>query len=347
MYEICGVSRFRSIIFMGMKINYCLVLIVLLAPVVLYRVAAESKVIDGTSDTKAKGNGNDSVTATINPVKNGKDVHSNGSDSSKQPELSEGVNDEQKKANDTASKDEQKQINGSDSKPDKGTEKVKHPVCDSSSNRCTDDDKTLVACLRVPGNESPERSLLIQNKGKGLLSVTISAPDLVHLEKNKIQVQEDEVTELNVPVKGVGYGQFIVLTAGHGDCRLDISDQSIHGNKKLGGDSESTFFNLTRQANLIAILFLGALAMTASVLMCVFLRRHFAKKAPKYQMLDMELPVSHGSKHEPAANEGWDDSWGDNWDDEEAPITPSFPVTPSHSAKGIASRKYSNVGWKD
>lgn len=332
---------------MGMKINYCLVLTVLLAPVVLYRVAAESKGIDGVSDTKSKGDGNDSVTATVNPVKNDKDVHSNGSDSTKQPKLAEGVNDEQKKANDTASKDEQKQIKGSDSKSDKGTEKVKHPVCDSSSNRCTDDDKTLVACLRVPGNESPERSLLIQNKGKNLLTVTISAPDLVHLEKNKIQLQENQVTVLNVPVKGVGYGQFIVLTAGHGDCRLDISDQSIHGNKKLGGDSKSTFFNLTRQTNLIAILFLGALAMAASVLMCVFVRRRIAKKAPKYQMLDMELPVSHGSKHEPSANEGWDDSWGVNWDDEEAPTTPSFPVTPSHSTKGIASRKYGKVGWKD
>ncbi|XP_073130695.1 uncharacterized protein [Henckelia pumila] len=335
-------------IVMGMKINYCLVLIVLLSPVVLDRVAAEteSKGIDGTSDTKEKGNGNDSVNPPVNPVKNGKDVHANGSDSIKQPELTEGVNDEHKKENDTATKDEQKQNKESDSKTDKGIEGVKHPVCDSSSNRCTDDDKKLVACLRVPGNESPERSLLIENKGKGLLSVTISAPDSVRLEKNKIELQENEVT-LNVPVKGVGHDQFIVLTAGHGDCRLDISDQSIHDNKKLGGDSESTYFNFAQQTNLIAILFLGALAMAASVLMGVFLRRRFAKKDVKYQMLDMELPVSHGSKPEPAANEGWDDSWGDNWDDEEAPSTPSFPVTPSNSTKGIASRKYSKTGWKD
>lgn len=45
------------------------------------------------------------------------------------------------------------------------------------------------------------------------------------------------IMQLNITVKGVGYGQFIVLTAGHGDCRLDISDQSIHDNKKLDGDS--------------------------------------------------------------------------------------------------------------
>lgn len=39
------IRRFRSIIYTGMKINYCLVLTVLLAPIVLYRVAAESKVV--------------------------------------------------------------------------------------------------------------------------------------------------------------------------------------------------------------------------------------------------------------------------------------------------------------
>ncbi|XP_073051071.1 uncharacterized protein [Primulina eburnea] len=307
---------FRSIIFMGTKINSCLMLIVLVAPVVLYPVVAESKVIDVTSDTKAKGNGNGSVNPAVKPVKDGKDVHVNGNDLIKQPELTEGVNGgEQKNTNGTVSKDDQKQNEGSDSKSDKGTEKVKNPVCDSSSNRCTDDDKTLVACLRIPGNESPERSLLILNKGKGPLSVTLSAPDLVHLEKKKIHLQKNEVTELSVPVKGVGYGQFIVLTAGHGDCRLDISYQSIN--------------------------------VTASVLMCVFLRRRSAKKPLKYQMLDMELPVSHGSEQVAAPNEGWDDSWGDNWDDEEAPTTPSFPVTPSHSTKGIASRKYNKVGWKD
>ncbi|XP_073303068.1 uncharacterized protein [Primulina huaijiensis] len=333
---------------MGTKINSCLMLIVLLAPVVLYPVVAESKVIDvTTSDTKAKGNGNDSVNPAVKAVKDGKDVHVNGNDLIKKPELTEGGNGEQKNTNGTVSKDDQKQNEGSDSKSDKGTEKVKNPVCDSSSNRCTDDDKTLVACLRVPGNESPERSLLILNKGKGPLSVTISAPDLVHLEKNKIQLQKNEITELSIPVKGVGHGQFIVLTAGHGDCRLDISYQSIHGNKKLDGDSESTFSNLARKTNFIAILFLGALAVTASVLICVFLRQRSTKKPLKYQMLDMELPVSHGSEQVPAPNEGWDDSWGDNWDDEEAPTTPSFPLTPSHSTKGIASRKYNKVGWKD
>lgn len=81
--------------------------------------------------------------------------------------------------------------------------------------------------------------------------------------------------------------------------------------------------------------------------MCTKLgRKYFARKGPKYEKLDTELPVSHGNKLEPDGNEGWDDSWGDSWDDEEAPKTPSLPVTPSISSKGMASRKFKE-GWKD
>lgn len=40
--------------------------------------------------------------------------------------------------------------------------------------------------------ESPDLSLLIQNKGKGSLSVSISAPDFVQLEKTKIELKEKE-----------------------------------------------------------------------------------------------------------------------------------------------------------
>lgn len=89
------------------------------------------------------------------------------------------------------------------------------------------------------------------------------------------------------------------------------------------------------------------LIVVASVFMCAKVGiKYFAKKGPKYQKLDMELTVSHGSKHELGANEGWDDSW-DSWDDEEAPKTPSLPLTPSLSSKGVGSRKFAKDGWKD
>ena len=40
--------------------------------------------------------------------------------------------------------------------------------------------------------ESPQLSLLIQNKGTGPLTVKISAPDFVHLEQSEVQLQEKE-----------------------------------------------------------------------------------------------------------------------------------------------------------
>lgn len=61
----------------------------------------------------------------------------------------------------------------------------------------------------------------------------------------------------------------------------------------------------------------------------------------------MEMPVTDARKSESDANNGWDNSWGDDWDDEEAPKTPSLPVTPSLSSKGLASRRLSKEGWKD
>lgn len=67
-----------------------------------------------------------------------------------------GRENEQKKANGGAQKDELKENEGSNSESKKESKEGRLPPvrekCDSSSNRCTDDDKTLVACLRVPGN---------------------------------------------------------------------------------------------------------------------------------------------------------------------------------------------------
>lgn len=70
---------------------------------------------------------------------------------------SKGGENEQKKANDGSQKDEEKENEVSDTETKNGSNEgrpllLMREKCDSSSNRCTDDDKTLVACLRVPGN---------------------------------------------------------------------------------------------------------------------------------------------------------------------------------------------------
>lgn len=64
---------------------------------------------------------------------------------------------------------------------------------------CPETEKAFVYCLfEISGLtlvlfvESPDLSLFIQNKGKGPLSVTISAPDFVQLGETNIQLKEKE-----------------------------------------------------------------------------------------------------------------------------------------------------------
>ncbi|MQL95095.1 hypothetical protein Taro_027762 [Colocasia esculenta] len=63
--------------------------------------------------------------------------------------------------------------------------------CDAP-NKCIDEKNKFVACLRVPGNDSPTLSLLIQNKGTTSLTVNILAPDYVTLEQNAVLLNADE-----------------------------------------------------------------------------------------------------------------------------------------------------------
>ncbi|KAJ6695311.1 DENTIN SIALOPHOSPHOPROTEIN-LIKE ISOFORM X1 [Salix koriyanagi] len=221
--------------------------------------------------------------------------------------------------------------------------------CDQS-NRCTDEENKLVACLRVPGNESPDLSLFIQNKGKGPLSVTISAPDFVQLGETNIQLKEKEDKKVKVSITRAGSKKSIVLRAGNGRCELDITDTIAHYfGKEIDKSHKSTdIINFMSRTSTIVVLSFAALLILASGWMCIgFQRKHPSNNSSKYQRLEMELPVSGEVKTESATSEGWDNSWGDDWDDEEAPKTPSLPVTPSLSSKGLASRRLSKEGWKD
>ncbi|KAA0044907.1 uncharacterized protein E5676_scaffold21G003830 [Cucumis melo var. makuwa] len=219
--------------------------------------------------------------------------------------------------------------------------------CDSS-NKCTDEAKRLVACLRVPGNDSPQLSLLIQNKGKGPLTVKISAPDFVHLEKSEVQLQEEEDKKVKVSIGDGGDGSTIILTAGSGHCSLDFRDLIAHNNAKDSDNvPKSSWFSYLTKPHVIAILAFGVILTIAAVSLFITIRRkNFVSSNSKYQRLDMELPVSLGGKAVADNNDGWENSWDDNWDDE-TPHTPSLPVTPNLSSKGLASRRLNKDGWKD
>ncbi|XP_042505997.1 uncharacterized protein LOC122082469 [Macadamia integrifolia] len=221
--------------------------------------------------------------------------------------------------------------------------------CDSS-NHCTDTKKQLVACLRVPGNDSPDLSLLIQNKGKGLLIVNISAPDFVQLEETTVQLEGKQNSKVKVAIGDGGNDTLITLTAGSGDCLLDFRDLTLHNlGRKIDHSTISKYANLLTQAPSAVYMSAGVLLLlVASACMFIrFRRTHIPSDGSKYQKLETELPISGGGKTEVEATDGWDNSWDDNWDDEEAPVTASKPVTPSVSSKGLASRRLNKEGRND
>lgn len=329
-----------------MKIKYTLLVIGLIASVISCRVTADSE--GGVADTEngalSVDGSHDKESGTDDPTKKGNAVNLDNNDSREKIGL-KGKENELKKGNggDQIQRDERKENEGSISEFKKGRSSPVREKCDSSSNHCTDDDKTLVACLRVPGNESPALSLLILNEGKGSLNITISASDSVQLDRKQIELQENKDTEIKVSVKDVEKGHFIVLTAGHGKCSLDFKDEHV-GRKMDDHTSSSSTLSIYKLTSSTGVLLLGGLVIAAAV--SVFIctksgRKYFARRGPKYQRLDMELPVSHGSDPEAGGNEGWDNSWGESWDEEEASITQSLPLTPS-----LSSRKFKE-GWKD
>lgn len=244
---------------------------------------------------------------------------------------------------------------------DKGKSKEVFPAVRKENDecglpdRCTSENDALVACLRVPGNESPDLALLIQNKGKGPLDVKIIAPNFVLLEKQQIHLVENKHERVKVTVKNGGTDNLIILTAGNGNCTLSFKDlitqnlrkETVHATQF----NRSTYFKWSYWTTAVVFIILTALLLLASVWTCKsFLRRHNPSYGSKYQKLDMELPVSDGVKADTELNAGWDDSWGDSWDDEEAPRTPktpSMPITPSFSSQGVSSRRINKDGWKD
>lgn len=141
----------------------------------------------------------------------------------------------------------------------------------------------------------------------------------------------------------------ITLTAGSGNCSLDFRDLIGHTlQKEFENPPKSSFISFLKRKPVAALIFFAPLVILLSAWMCINLRRrYYSGSGFKFQKIDMGLPVSSGGKTELDTNDGWDNSWGDSWDDEEAPKTPSMPVTPGLSSKGLASRRWNKEGRKD
>ncbi|KAK9121836.1 hypothetical protein Syun_019453 [Stephania yunnanensis] len=223
--------------------------------------------------------------------------------------------------------------------------------CGASSN-CTDEKDNLIACLRVPGNESPDLSLFIQNKGTSPLTVKILAPDFVNLEKSTVHLQDKEDKKVKVSFRKGNGDTTLTLKAGDGNCTIDFRDLISHYSDRevLYGTKYSFTGILTKSPKVLSIYMLVAVVLLVTpAWMCVkYWRKHLKADGSRYQKLETELPtISSKGNTEQDPNEGWENSWGDSWDDEEAPKTPSKPVTPSISSKRVASRRHSKDGWKD
>ncbi|KAJ4849501.1 hypothetical protein Tsubulata_005813 [Turnera subulata] len=311
----------------------------------------EGGVDDVNKDNSTTGTGSKE---TVNTEKHNKEINNkpNGGSSVESQVKEDGQNGKENSSGGSKPTDKPKEkTSGGDSDVPVAKPKKEGPRAEECgpSNKCTDKEKKLVACLRVPGNDSPDLSLLIQNKGKTPLSVTIAAPDFVQLEEAKIVLQEKENRRVKVSFTKGGKESLIVLQAGNGRCELDIRDLISHNfGDSFDNSHKSSYMNFMTRKSVIAFLcFVALLTLVSGWMFFSFRRKQVSSSVLKYQRLDMELPVSGGRKAELEVNDGWEDSWGDDWDDEEAPKTPSMPVTPSLSSKGLASRRLNKEGWKD
>ncbi|VVA93510.1 unnamed protein product [Arabis nemorensis] len=347
-----------------MDVNFVLILCIALifAADTTIKVDGEAEVVSNSNLTDSRFVGSGIVSSTnATDSKNttddtklggdGSKIKSSEEDSSKS-EVNKG-SDESEDSN----KDDEEGMSNSSRKKKEG---FHGEVCDPS-NMCTDEDDQFVACLRVPGNDAPHLSLLIQNKGKSALLVTITAPGFVRLEKNKVQLLENEDTKVKVSVnKGRSNDSAIMLTSSKGSCRLELKDlAAAHetGNDDTVTVSHPSTFNI-RPRTIIVITMISFLVLSLVIIpVIIHVYRNKTQGKNKYQRLDMELPVSNNalvskSDHE-SGDDGWNNNWGDDWDDEngdgdeEQPHTPVLPLTPSVSARGLASRRLSKEGWKD
>lgn len=275
------------------------------------------------------------------------------------------------------------QLGGSETKPSDGDgseshknrasdegESTKEEATISSSSRkkqgeecdpsymCSDEQHLFLACLRVPGDDAPHLSLLIQNKAKTALLLTITAPSFVRLETNKVQLLESQDTKVKVSVKkGGSNDSAITLTSSNGGhCSLELKDlaAAAHdtGNHDAVAVSRPSIFNI-RSRTLIVIGMISFLVLSLVIIPVIYhVYRSKSQAKSKYQRLDMELPVSNTaalvskSDQETGDDGGWNNNWGDDWGDgdEEQPV---LPLTPSVSSRGLAPRRLSKEGWKD
>lgn len=225
-------------------------------------------------------------------------------------------------------------------------ESLRDTECDPSG-MCVDEKKNLTACLRVPGNDSPDLSLQIWNKGARPVNISITAPAFVQLEESKVQLQPKEDKKVKVSIAYDGMDSLIFLTTEDSHCTLDFRELVPHDARvETRYAFKLRYLNNWTKTHFVIFLTLSSFLVFGCAWMYFGLHKKLVHKNG-YQAVEMELPVSDIAKTVPEPNGGWDNSWDDSWGDEEAPMTPTLPATPNLSSRGLASRRLSKEGWKD
>lgn len=268
---------------------------------------------------------------------NSKQVTNKGKESGKSGDSKEGFDSKQLPA-----KDRDKESSGWM----EVKENSRDEECDPS-NMCVDAKKNLTACLRVPGNDSPDLSLQIWNKGTKSVTISITAPAFVQLEETKVQLQPKEDKKVRVSIEYEGMDSLIFLTTEDSRCTLDFKELVPHDSRvETGYSFKLRYLNNWKKIHFIIFLSLTSVLVFGCAWMYFGLRKKLIL-GNGYREVEMELPVSDVPKTVTEASGGWDNSWDDNWDDEEAPMTPTLPATPNLSSRGLASRRLSKEAWKD
>ncbi|CAD5316260.1 unnamed protein product [Arabidopsis thaliana] len=351
-----------------MEVNLVLLLCIALIFVADTKVDGEAQVVVSNSnltDTRF-GGGSENVTdsssksiITIDHSKNStNDDDTQLGDGSKMIGSDSSKSDQGKIASDESDKEEEEAVSKNSSRKKQG---FHGEECDPS-NMCIDDEHEFSACLRVPGNDAPHLSLLIQNKGKRALIVTITAPVFVRLEKDKVQLLQNEDIKVKVSIKkGGSNDSAIVLASSKGRCRLELKDLAAAAHETESDDTVSvsrpSILNISSRTFIVIIMISFLVLSLVIIPVIIHVYKNKSRGNNKYQRLDMELPVSNPAlvtkSDQESGDDGWNNNWGDDWDDEngggdeEQPNTPVLPLTPSLSSRGLAPRRLSKEGWKD
>ncbi|KAI3952821.1 hypothetical protein MKX01_006864 [Papaver californicum] len=214
--------------------------------------------------------------------------------------------------------------------------------CSATSNKCTTDQKDMIACLLPIGLQ--EFFLLVQNEGESNLEVNISVSASVKADLKELQIPKHRAKKISVSVIAEGIST-ISLHAGSGECVLHTG---VPVSSVPKGNYFPTFPQMPSYTTLASpiygayFLFLVALIIGGSWACCKFGKREQQHgTGVPYQ----ELEMGSSSVVNVESADGWDNSWDDDWDEGEAVKSPGRQQTGNLSANGLTSRPPSKDEW--